>query len=160
MNSKADAENVDQPDDVICIDDDHLKTCPSQSYFQGLFDRLANELALLKGKIEASNQPTTMDAMHKLSEENGLLREHLKNAQEKQQQLTEERDSLKLVVSILSKELHQTKSNLAVPVEENIAISNASPLEMPSNNSNNNDQPKANKKKKKTKKSNATAQPR
>ena len=100
-------EAKDEQDDEIILVGTKPQPCPSHSYFHDLFNRLERELVDIKKHLKLTESSTGRSA-HKLEEENNSLREHLKSSQQKLQQVTEERDSLKLVVSILSKDLYHS----------------------------------------------------
>ena len=101
-------EAKDEQDDEIILVGTKPQPCPSHSYFHDLFNRLERELVDIKKHLKLTESSTGCSA-HKLMEENNSLREHLKSSQQKLQQVTEERDSLKLVVSILSKDLYHSR---------------------------------------------------
>ena len=100
-------EAKDKQDDEIILVGTKPQPCPSHSYFHDLFNRLERELVDIKKHLKLT-ESSTGRSTHKLEEENNSLREHLKSSQQKLQQVTEERDSLKLVVSILSKDLYHS----------------------------------------------------
>ena len=101
---------------------------PYASYFNTQIASINDELKTIKSllnflTIPQSNVDTSESVINKLRQENDSLRRELIAEKERNSGLVEERESLKLVVKLLSKDLY-TKSNDPTPLPKENRIGN------------------------------------
>lgn len=125
---------------------DHAVSAPDVKREIG---KIWSQITLIHEKISSFEKPREADLNNqqrsqKLKEENEILKEHLNVMKNKMVELTEERDSLKLVVSLLSKDLYQSRQDNNPPKisEHNKAQNiNSSSSEVSENSRNNTTEP-------------------
>ena len=116
-------DGVDFPTESQAIDESdqpYSPQCAYVSHFNTEIENLKKELLDLRLLVSSSSlcSPPTSDSvemLNKLKHENDLLSRELISQKEQCKSLSEERDSLKLVVQLLSKDLYKSKLTDAPP---------------------------------------------
>ena len=116
-------DGVDFPIESQAIDESgqpHSRQCAYVSHFNNEIENLKKELLDLRLLVSSSSLRSTptsdsVEMLNKLKHENDLLRLELISQKEQCKSLSEERDSLKLVVQLLSKDLYKSKLTDAPP---------------------------------------------
>ena len=116
-------DGVDFPIESQAIDESgqpYSPQCAYVSHFNNEIENLKKELLDLRLLVSSSSLRSTptsdsVEMLNNLKHENDLLRLELISQKEQCKSLSEERDSLKLVVQLLSKDLYKSKLTDAPP---------------------------------------------